>query len=154
MKASKNTIIAVAATLVIAGGGGFYGGMAYAQSLRPKAGFLFQNGGNAPMGANRQRQSAAITGEIISRDDASITVKDRNGSTKIIFFSENASIGKMSEVKAADLAVGENVMAAGSANADGSITASNIQVRPEGAAAMFQGVLEGGSRARVVAPSP
>lgn len=133
----KKLVIAVVATLVIAGGGGFYGGMAYAKSKTPsgRGNFAFTvNGGqlNANRAANRQG-AGLVNGEVLSKDDKSITVKDRNAGSKIIFFAPSTVIGKMAEGTSSDLAVGANVTAMGTANSDGTITAQSIQIRPEGA---------------------
>lgn len=138
MKPSKNLIIAIIVTAVIAGGGGFFGGLTVGKSSAPARGNFSQFGANAnrPAGgaANRLRQGGGfINGQILSLDDKSLTVQDRNGGSKIIFFAPSTTIGKTTDGAVADLNVGETVMASGTANADGSVTAQNIQIRPAGA---------------------
>jgi hypothetical protein len=140
MKKHKNLVIAVIATVVIAGGGGFFGGMKYGQSQNSMRGPGGQFAGargniNVPGGAAgaRLRTGAGfVNGDILSKDDKSITVKNRDGGSKIIFFAPSTSIGKTTDGTAADLTVGENVMVNGTANADGTVTATNIQIRPAG----------------------
>ncbi len=137
MKASKNLIIAVIVTAAIAGGGGFFGGMKYGQGSAPKTGagqFAIngaRSGGSAA--SNRLRGGAGfVNGDILSIDDKSITVKNRAGGSQIIFFAPSTAIGKTTAGTSADLSVGENVMVNGTPNSDGTVTATNIQIRPAG----------------------
>jgi hypothetical protein len=140
---SKATGIIVAAVLIIfAGGGGFYGGMQYQKGQSPSfAQAGFQGGGAMPGGGtgmgqngNRQRQGGGpVSGQIVSKDDSSITVKLTDGSTKIVMLSSKASIGKFTTVKMSDIKQGEQITAFGTSNSDGSVTASMIQIgRPAG----------------------
>jgi hypothetical protein len=142
MKLSKNIIIAVVATLIIAGSGGFYGGMLYEKSQAPVRGNFALMGGQGA-NANRVRQgfqgAGSVNGEILSKDDKSITVKDRNGGSRIIFFAPSTAIGKMAVGSQDDLTIGMGVMASGTANPDGSITAQSVQIRPEGETGFPQG---------------
>jgi len=72
-------------------------------------------------------------GEIISKNDTSITVKLPDGSSRIVLISSSAVINKMTEGSITagsitDLVVGENVMVVGETNADGNINAQSIQI--------------------------
>jgi len=142
----KTNIIFIIALLVV-GGASFYGGMKYQQSKSSNSRFIdFQNltseqrqqrmqnmnpGGIRPMG-NRQGGANGnnfINGEILSKDDKSITVKLPDGGSKIVFFSSNTQIGKSAIGTSTDLVTGEQIMANGNNNSDGSITATSIQIR-------------------------
>ncbi len=126
-------ILTAAVAAVVAGGGAFYAGMQYAKAQAPSRGAgQFQQFGGGQGGRRNGSPSAGgfVGGEILSKDDKSITVKMRDGSTKIVFFSSSTSIGKVAEGTAADLAVGKQVTVMGMANSDGSVTAQSIQLRP------------------------
>ncbi|KKS39844.1 MAG: hypothetical protein UV04_C0035G0003 [Candidatus Gottesmanbacteria bacterium GW2011_GWA2_42_16] len=148
-----NKLIAIViATAVVVGGGAFYGGMKYAQSKAPQGRLSqadFQNlqnfspeerqqrlqelGANAGGFRGGQRGGNAggfTTGEIISKDDKSVTVKLRDGGSKIVFLSDSTEITKSAAGTLSDLEVGKNISVNGTANSDGSITAQSIQLRP------------------------
>ena len=130
-------ILIIILVAVIAGGLGFYGGMKYGQSTKPQPGFgqqNFQQVGSSSAGRRTglgQGQGGGFSGgEIIAKDDKSITVKLREGSSKIVFVSSSTEIMKSIQGTANDLSVGEQVTVVGSANSDGSITSQSIQIRP------------------------
>jgi hypothetical protein len=68
-----------------------------------------------------------VSGEIIKRDNDSITIKLRDGSTRI-FFNRKTNIAKSQKGSLDDLKENENVFVVGQVNSDGSITAENIQI--------------------------
>lgn len=134
----KNILIVLA--LVVVAGSCFYGGMRYGQnqqialsaSQRQARGQQFGGGrGGAgvtggPAGAN----SGFVTGDILSKDDKSITVKTRDGGSKIIFYSATTAVMKSVNGASGDLTVGESISVNGSTNQDGSVSAQSIQIRP------------------------
>jgi hypothetical protein len=132
---NKKFIVIVIVIVLVVAGGAFYGGMAFAKSQN-KAG-NFRNFAGAPRtgvtGANVRggaNGAGATNGEILSLDDKSVTIKMRDGGSKIIFFSAATKVSKTVDGNSADLAVGQTLMVTGSANSDGSISADNIQIRP------------------------
>ena len=128
------------AIVIIVGGGAFYGGMKYGESGKVSAarnGFpdfgkvSLEDGQRFSGGAGGRGAGANFTnGEIISLDDKSVTVKLPDSGSRIIFFSDSTKITKSTEGTVEDLKVGETVLASGTANDDGSITAETIQLRP------------------------
>lgn len=139
--------IFILVVLVVAGGA-FFAGMKYGQSKSSNS-FTrgdFQNfspeerqqrmqqagaaGGFRVMGGNN-RGDGFVSGEIISKDDSSITVKLPDGGSKIVFFSTTTSITKSTDGVSSDLETGKTIMVNGTTNSDGSVTATNIQIRPE-----------------------
>ncbi len=144
--------IIIAVTLVV-GGGAFYAGMKYGQNnpINPKQGNFSAQGG-IQGGQNltpEQRQQRAqqlsagngaktgiragggfTTGEIVSKDNKSITLKLQDGGSKIIFLSNSTEITKSANGDLNDIEIGKNINVNGSANSDGSISAQTIQIRP------------------------
>lgn len=114
----------------------FYGGMTYAKSKVPSRGQF----GNGQFVANGQLTGGGMrsgmngggftSGEIISKDASSITIKMQDGSTKIVLVSGSTQVMKSTSGSLADLSTGTNVVITGSANSDGSITSQSIQIRP------------------------
>jgi len=133
---NKTLLTTIIATAVIVGGGAFYGGIQYQKNQSPASKFG-QTGSQrfAGMGANASSSrltgqvGGMTTGDIIAKDAASITVKLRDGSSKIIFYSDTSSIEKSVSGTSGDLAVGKTVIVNGKTNSDGSITAQSIQLR-------------------------
>jgi len=120
--------------VIVAAGAAFYGGMLYGKSTA--SGNFRQFAANGQFGGNinvrnRQPDQGVTNGQIIAKDDKSITVSLRTGGSKIVFFSDTTSVGKFVTGTAADLANGQTVMVTGTTNSDGSISASSIQIRPE-----------------------
>ena len=125
--------------------GVFYGGMVYGKnqtgaSAASRFGTNMQNKNN-PGVNNRMAGGGFSTGEIISKDDKSITIKLADsgpastnaslGGSKIIFLSTNTEITKTVTGSINDLVIGTQVSTTGTANSDGSVTAKSIQVRPK-----------------------
>lgn len=137
MKKSLPIFIVIA---IIIAAGSFFGGIAYGKSSQKKAEasqFANFRGGQTPTGNGAQRgvgqgttRGGLTNGSIISSDDKSITVKLADGGSKIVFFATSTAIMKSTTGAISDLKVGDNVMITGSANADGSLTATSIQLRP------------------------
>lgn len=144
---NKKYVIVVAGLIIIVGA--FFGGMKYGQSKKSittqdlqnlssdQRQQLFQQtrgagnstGGRRGAGANGQNGNF-VNGDIIGKDDKSITVSLNGNGSKIVFFSDTTKIGKIVDGTTADLEVGKQVMVEGTKNSDGSLTAQSIQLRP------------------------
>ena len=135
----KKTLLIVIVVAVVVGAGAFYGGMKYGQSkITANISRLgFQNGQMGVSGTGSLNGTVGnragggfVTGEIISKDDKSITVSIQNGGSKIVFFSDTTKITKSTDGLVGDLATGKEVQVTGTVNSDGSVTAQTIQLRP------------------------
>lgn len=131
---NKKIIIGIVAVLVV--GGSFYAGMKYDQNTNKGPGRNIQGVagqfGNRRQGAQAGVGAGFVNGSIISKDDKSITIKSRDGGSKIVFIGGTTAIMKSTEGSLVDLSVGQEVTGMGTANPDGSITASSVQIRPAG----------------------
>jgi hypothetical protein len=133
---NKLILVVVVVVVIIVGGGAFYGGMKYAdaKSASQRQQRLGQGGANIGVGFRGGQGGAVgsgfISGDIISKDNQSITVKMRDGSSKIVFFSDTTEISKFVAGLSTDMVVGKTVTITGKANSDGSVTAISIQMRP------------------------
>lgn len=138
----------IIAIIIIVAAGSFCAGMKYNQSKNPAAGQNFGNfanlspeerqarmqqfGANASGNARMMRSDGEFAaGEILSKDEKSMTIKLQDGGSKIIFFSESTPIIKTASGTPQDLTTGQSVIVNGTANQDGSITAQSVQLRPE-----------------------
>ena len=130
-------IILIIIALAVIGGGAFYGGMKYGQSKNPRLSSeqrqQFLQGsieGNLPRGTGRGIGANFLTGEVIAKDEQSLTLKMQDGSSKIVFFSDSTEISKTAEGEINDIEVGKQIMISGDQNSDGSYTAKTIQLSP------------------------
>jgi len=138
----KNNIIPTILIAVIVGAAAFYGGTVYGQSMKSAQANTFQQVGSGQggrqFGTSGQGGSAQgrggnlVNGQIISKDDKSITIKLRNGGSQFVFFSPTTQILKSTTGTAGDLLTDANISASGITNSDGSVTAQMIQIRPAG----------------------
>ena len=110
--------------------GDFYGKSGAVGSINNSRG-QFATGmfGGANRGASPRGGAGATVGEIISKDNQSITLKVMSGCSKIIFTPSSATVQKMVVSSLADLSVGMSVIVQGGTNSDGSVTAQSIQIR-------------------------
>jgi len=131
-----------ALTIVAVGMGAFFGGRASVSqtpsaeaNLGPGLGQLQRNQAGTlpaqPGGTNGfagARAGNLVSGTILSVDDAGLTVKMSDGGSKIVFITNSTTLVKTEEATRDDLAVGEPVTVIGTANEDGSVTATRVQL--------------------------
>jgi len=141
----KNILLSVIATSVIVGTGSFFGGMQFAKSQTldmDGIGSRFGSfdpgqrtglpGGIGGFGRDQSAGGGFVNGQIFSIDADSMTITLPDGGSKLVFFSDASKVSKMTEGSLADLATGTTITVAGKNNDDGSVTASTIQILPEG----------------------
>jgi len=142
----KKILPIIITVVVVIGAGAFYGGMKYGQSKTPDFRNLSSEerqqrfsalGGQGAAGEGFQGVRSGnrtgggfATGEILSKDDQSITIKTQDGGSKIIFYSDTTGIEKFASGSSSDLEIGKTIVVNGTANSDGSVTAQSIQMRP------------------------
>jgi len=115
----------------------FFGGMQYGKSKSQQlpgnfAGLSSQGRQFQQMNGSGRRIGAQgggfVFGEVLSKDDKSITIKLSDGGSKIVFFSTSTNVMKSAEGSVNDIVVGEQVSVNGTANQDGSVTAQSMQI--------------------------
>ncbi len=134
-KFETNTVVALIVAVILLAVG-FGSGMAYGKKNGGQQGFGARSGQmmNGRAGMRAGQDTGMATGEVMSKDASSFVVKMQNGSTKIILTTASTTVSKMTEGSVSDFVNGTAVMVIGQNNADGSITAKQVQIRPEGAA--------------------
>ncbi|MES2225377.1 MAG: hypothetical protein V4480_01025 [Patescibacteria group bacterium] len=141
---NKQKIIAgFVLALIVVAGVSFAGGMTYAKNrtpmgMRAAGGFAMAGGQGGTRtgqayGAGARGQGGALSGgaaigEVLAKDDKSITVKLPNGGSRIAFFTGNTPVTKSAPGNISDVTVGQQVQITGAPNADGSISAQAIRV--------------------------
>jgi len=122
--------------VLVVGTGTFYLGISYQKSravslMGPRGQFGNAQGPGGADGLARrfnQEQGRPFAGQIIGKDEASITIKLRDGSSKIVMLPDKATIRKFTTGSQEDLKQGEQVFVTGEENSDGSITANVVQI--------------------------
>ncbi len=139
----KNLIAPLIVGAIILSGGSFYVGMQYQKSQTPTpafqrtagagSAFAGRGGAGGPQGRIAGSFGGNMTaGQVVSKTDNSLTVQLRDGSSKIVIYSTSTRVGKATDGSMTDVNAGAEVTISGSANPDGSVTASMIQIRPQG----------------------
>ena len=136
---NKNILITIV-LIIIVGAGAFYGGMQYEKSKQGTTGQYAMQGQGAGMrggygrrlGGQGGANGSAVRGKIISVSDTSITVQMMDGSSKIVLLGSSTPITKATAGTKTDLTAGAQVMAVGTTNSDGSVTAQFVQLNPVG----------------------
>jgi hypothetical protein len=86
--------------------------------------------GQGAAGSARMAGGGAVNGTILSTDAKSLTVKMADGSTKIVLLSGSTAYSNTQAAAQGDLKTGSTVAVFGTANSDGSVTATTVQINP------------------------
>ena len=124
---TTHKIIIGAAVIIVAA---FYGGLKYGEQKTATPSFVAGQGQTRQFGAGRGMHAGSVFGEILSKDASSITVKLAAGGSRIVMLSTSTPVFKMGAGSYNDIVVGANVMVVGSANSNGSVNATSIELRP------------------------
>ncbi len=129
----KNNTLIMGILVIVVGVGAFFGGMQY-QKTKSTSQFAAGQFGGAGLrggaGGGRTGGTRPVAGEVLSSDNNSVTVKLQDGSSKIVLVSSSTTINKADQAAMSDIKTGERISAYGQTNADGSVTAQNIQINP------------------------
>ncbi len=136
---NKNLIIAVIVSSV------FFGGLGYSFGKTRSVGSFSQFGGGFPSGREgmmgqgnnrsgnmRQGGAGGTSGEVLSKDAQTLTVKLRDGGSRIVLWSPTTQVSRMASGTPDDVMVGSQVFVTGKTNSDGSVSADMVQIRPIG----------------------
>lgn len=130
MNFSRNQFITIIIGAIIIALAFFFIGKAAGKSGAPAGGPGAYGAGRSGMGGGRTRGAGFAAGTVLSQDATSITISLRGGGSQIILISPSTAILKTIPGSASDLKTGDNVMINGSAQADGSIAAQTVSIRP------------------------
>lgn len=133
----NNKIITSVIICVAIAGLSFWGGMSYRKSKSvgtsasrtQQENFAGRTGPSSTQGARNNTGGGLVSGEIMSKDDTSITVKLQDGGSKIIFFAPSIKVEKSVDGLLSDMAIGKQVVVVGVANPDGSVNAQSVSIR-------------------------
>ena len=136
----KNWITLIIVAVVFAGGGYWYGTNSAQKTTTAGAGGFAGAGFTRGAGRTGAAGGGATFGTIVATSPTSITIQMPNSTSttattgsKIVLYDTSTMIAKTVAGSSNDLTVGTAVTVAGTANSDGSITATSIQIRPAGA---------------------
>ena len=135
MNKNKKIVFGIVGIIVLVGA--FYGGMIYGgnnvrASINIRSSTFGQNSAGGMMRETRNGtgQGGFTAGQIISKDTTSITVGVQGGGSKIVFIDNNTKVIKSVDGTITDLATGKEVSVTGTNNADRSVNAQSVQIRP------------------------
>lgn len=115
----------------------FYGGIQYQLNINTQQptgrNFMGQQGvgRTGMMSSRRMGNGQPVSGEIISIDADSLTVKMIDGSSRIVLLNNKTIYNKTASVEKNELKIGEKVGVFGTLNSDGSVSAQNVQLNPQ-----------------------
>jgi hypothetical protein len=136
----KEHVVAYVLITLVLIGGSYFAGTKH-KSTQARGAFAngqFMNGQGGASARTRIGGGGLVAGEVLSKDATSVTVKMRDGSSRIVLYSGTTQVMKSTSGSIDDVAVGSQVMVQGATNSDGSVTAQSIQIRPQVSAPQAQ----------------
>ncbi len=127
-KYKQHLMIWIIVTVLVAGGM-FFMGSKHGQAAA-KTAFAAMRGNGSGQRGRFGAGGGAVMGSVIAKDDTSMTIKMRDGSSRIVLYSGSTQVQKSAPGTASDVTVGSQITVLGTQNTDGSVTAQNIQIRP------------------------
>ena len=143
----KHLTVWIIVTVVLVGIA-YYGGDKHGQSVAQatQSQMRAQGGAGGTRAGGRFGSGAGmISGSVLSKDDTSMTIKMRDGSSRIVLYTASSQILKSAAGTAGDVGVGSQISVQGTQNSDGSVTAQMIQIRPNMPAGTTPGGTSGAS---------
>lgn len=108
----------------------FYAGTKYGESTQIKPTMSgFQGNGGRSGGRGFGMGQGMTMGDIVNIGDQSITLKTRDGSSKVVLISSSTPVTKSVPAQITELKAGDTISIVGKTNTDGSVVASEIQER-------------------------
>lgn len=135
-KTEKYIVAGAVILIAIAALVGFAFGRGKTPGVSNKAGFPGMNGVGGQMQMNGDKRgptfggSGVLGGEILSKEANNLKLQLNDGGSRLVRLSTTTQVQKMAEGSLNDLAVGSSVNVSGQTNADGSLSAKSIQIRP------------------------
>jgi hypothetical protein len=142
MNQNNQIVIAVVVTAIVFGGGGYFFGK---QGTKAQAPQTFTRGTQGGVGQNASGRTARpggmagggmTSGEVLSKDGTSLTLKLRDGGSRIVIYAPSTNILRTASGTIEDISIGAQISVIGTQNPDGSMVATSLQVRPEDATGM------------------
>ncbi|OYV83080.1 MAG: hypothetical protein B7W96_00775 [Parcubacteria group bacterium 37-58-5] len=125
----KTTLIAVVA-LVVGFGAGYFVHTPPAPAAGTRGSFAGAGGGAFTGARGGAAGGGLLTGTVAASDSGSLTLDTRDGSSHVVLVTPATTVSKSVNGTLGDVSVGSTVIVSGTANSDGSLSATNIQLRP------------------------
>ncbi len=129
---TKIISIAVVVAVIFFFAGNAYGKHKAANAVTATVGQYGSRSGGFAGGMRGGAGGGIVSGTVVSADANSITVQSGTAGSKIVLVSPSTTVAKSVTGSLADIAVGSTVTVIGTANSDGSVSATSVQIRPTG----------------------
>jgi hypothetical protein len=126
---NKQLLITAVIALIVGGAAGYLAPHSLAKTAGATGSFSRMAGVGSFMRGGGMG-SGALSGTVAAKDASSITIDTRDGSSHVVLISPATTVAKNVAGTLADVSVGSTILVSGTANKDGSVSASSIQLRP------------------------